>query len=85
MENPFITKKRQCILCQYNITPDYKNVKLLSQFVSSHTGRIYGRHVTGLCKDQQERLEREILKSRSAGMKMYSLLRFLNAFDFTLC
>lgn len=67
MENPFQHSKRQCVLCKHNITPDYKNIKLLSQFVSSHTGRVYGRHITGLCRDQQERVEKEIVKSRAAG------------------
>lgn len=68
MENPFTVSKRKCVLCQHGITPDYKNVKLLSQFVSPHTGKIYGRHITGLCKDQQERVEAEVVKSRSAGL-----------------
>ncbi|XP_034255243.1 28S ribosomal protein S18c, mitochondrial [Thrips palmi] len=71
MENPFTVSKRKCILCQHGITPDYKNVKLLSQFISSQTGRVYGRHITGLCKDQQVRLEGEIFKSRAAGLMAY--------------
>jgi small subunit ribosomal protein S18 len=67
MQNPFEREKAQCILCQYKIVPDYKNVKLLSQFVSPYTGRIYGRHITRLCATQQARLEKEIIKSQSAG------------------
>jgi ribosomal protein S18 len=67
MQNPFEREKIQCILCRYKIVPDYKNVKLLSQFVSPYTGRIYGRHITRLCAAQQARLEKEILKSQSAG------------------
>lgn len=73
MENPFISSKRLCTLCKYNITPDYKNVKLLSQFISPHTGRVYGRHITGLCRTQQERIEAEIIKSRFAGLMSYYL------------
>lgn len=71
MQNPYLKEKGQCILCKFNIEPDYKNVRLLSQFQSRHTGRIYGRHITGLCKHKQKRLEEEILKAQSAGM--YSL------------
>lgn len=67
MENPYSKEKQVCILCKQKITPDYKNVRLLSQFVSRFTGRVYGRHITGLCKAQQERLEEEIKKSHDAG------------------
>lgn len=65
--NPFEKKKQKCILCKLDIVPDYKNVRLLSQFQSSYTGRIYGRHITGLCKAKQERVEREILKAQNCG------------------
>ncbi|XP_017771760.1 PREDICTED: 28S ribosomal protein S18c, mitochondrial [Nicrophorus vespilloides] len=68
MENPFLKEKQQCILCKHKIDPDYKNVKLLSQFQSPYTGRIYGRHITGLCKAKHEKLESEIVKSQSAGL-----------------
>lgn len=71
MQNPFVREKAQCILCRYKILPDYKNVKLLSQFVSPYTGRVYGRHITRLCTTQQARLEKEIIKSQSAGFMPY--------------
>lgn len=67
MDNPFDREKPQCILCRMNIHPNYKNVRLLSQFQSPYTGRIYGRHITGLCRQQQERVEAEIKKSHRAG------------------
>jgi len=54
-----------------DIEPDYKNVRLLSQFQSRYTGRIYGRHITGLCKHKQMRLEQEIAKAQSAGTYIY--------------
>lgn len=73
MKNPFEREKKKCILCTLNITPDYKNVKLLSQFQSSFTGRIYGRHITGLCQKQQKLLEIEIAKARSSGLMAYYL------------
>jgi ribosomal protein S18 len=60
MENPFKKEKVKCILCKYNIEPNYKNVQLLSQFQSPYTGRIYGRHITGLCKKMQEKVEKQI-------------------------
>lgn len=67
MTNPFEREQKQCVLCKMNLHPNYKNVRLLSQFQSPYTGRIYGRHITGLCKEQQERVEREINRSQRAG------------------
>ncbi|XP_022129596.1 28S ribosomal protein S18c, mitochondrial [Pieris rapae] len=71
MENPFTKEKRQCILCKFNITPDYKNYRLLSQFQSPYTGRIYGRHITGLCQTKQAAVEREITKAQNCAYMPY--------------
>lgn len=60
-------ERRQCILCRLGIEPDYKNVRLLSQFQSRYTGRIYDKHITGLCEHKQKRVEEEILKAQNAG------------------
>lgn len=67
MKNPFEKEKVKCVLCKYNIKPSYKNYQLLSQFQSPYTGRIYGRHITGLCKRMQEEVEKEIKKAQSMG------------------
>ncbi|XP_062121705.1 small ribosomal subunit protein bS18m isoform X1 [Drosophila sulfurigaster albostrigata] len=64
MANPFEKEPQQCILCKHNITPNYKNVKLLSQFQSPYTGRIYGRHITGLCKQKQQDVEQAISRAQ---------------------
>lgn len=68
IENPFIKSKRQCILCSMKITPNYKNVRLLSQFQSAFTGRIYGSHITGLCRNKQAQVEKEIEKAQQAAL-----------------
>jgi len=81
MENVYVKEKRQCILCRLNIEPDYKNVRFLSQFQSRHTGRIYGRHITGLCKHKQIRVEQEILKAQNAGLYLRQCLRKQNDLD----
>ncbi|XP_046737753.1 28S ribosomal protein S18c, mitochondrial [Diprion similis] len=70
-QNPYQKPRVQCILCKHNIEPDYKNVRLLSQFQSRYTGRIYGRHITGLCKSKQAKVEKEILKAQNAGFMAY--------------
>lgn len=68
LENPYVREKRQCILCRLNIEPDYKNVRLLSQFQSRYTGKIYEKHITGLCEHKQKRVEQEIRKAQIAGV-----------------
>lgn len=75
IKNPYVKEKQQCILCKLGIEPDYKNVRLLSQFQSPYTGRIYGKHITGLCKHKQMRLEQEILKAQSAGVCVCILIK----------
>uniref|UniRef100_A0A2M4AUF7 Putative mitochondrial ribosomal protein s18c n=1 Tax=Anopheles triannulatus TaxID=58253 RepID=A0A2M4AUF7_9DIPT len=78
--NPFAKEQIQCILCKHNISPDYKNVQLLSQFQSPYTGRVYGRHITGLCKSRHEQVEREIIKAQNAGLMptYHKAVEFLN-------
>ncbi|XP_013197107.1 small ribosomal subunit protein bS18m [Amyelois transitella] len=71
IENPFKKEEQQCILCKLKITPDYKNYRLLSQFQSPYTGRIYGRHITGLCKAKQELVEAEITKAQNCALMPY--------------
>lgn len=68
IENPFAKAQRKCILCEHNITPNYKNPRMLSQFQSQFTGRIYGRHITGLCKPRQDQVEAEIKKAQHIGL-----------------
>lgn len=63
---PYQKPKRVCILCKNKIELDYKNPRLLSQFVSPLNGDIYDKHITGLCEKQQTILQREIKKSRNS-------------------
>ncbi|XP_025931131.1 28S ribosomal protein S18c, mitochondrial isoform X1 [Apteryx rowi] len=65
MENPYKEPPRKCVLCGINV--DYKNVQLLSQFVSPHTGRIYGRHITGLCNKKQKEITKAIKRAHVFG------------------
>lgn len=65
---PFERPKQQCLLCKHKIELDYKNPRLLSQFVSPMNGKIYDKHITGLCELQQTILQREIKKSRLAKL-----------------
>jgi small subunit ribosomal protein S18 len=66
-KNPYSKPKRKCILCEHKILLDYKNTRLLQQFVSTFSGRVYERHVTGLCTKQHKRLLDTIALSRRSG------------------
>ncbi|XP_065071159.1 small ribosomal subunit protein bS18m-like isoform X2 [Rhopilema esculentum] len=58
-----------CILCpmRNDVEIDYKNTRLLSQFISPHTGRIYGKAITGLCDKKQREISKAIRRSRMLG------------------
>ena len=73
MEDPYCPAPSTCILCPRRFAPgcgpqpDYKNPKLLSQFVSPHTGLVYEHHVTGLCRGMQEKVVQAVKRSQDAG------------------
>ncbi|XP_051537025.1 28S ribosomal protein S18c, mitochondrial-like [Myxocyprinus asiaticus] len=71
MENPYKQPQKTCILC--NISVDYKNVQLLSQFISPQTGRVYGRHETGLCGRKQKEVSKAIKKACSMSYMSVTL------------
>nr|ACO14962.1 28S ribosomal protein S18c, mitochondrial precursor [Caligus clemensi] len=70
-DDPYKTDSAMCILCPRRyavpIRPDYKNPKLLAQFVSPHTGLVYKSHITGLCQFMQEEVENEVKKAQNLG------------------
>uniref|UniRef100_A0A0K0EI04 Ribosomal protein S18 n=1 Tax=Strongyloides stercoralis TaxID=6248 RepID=A0A0K0EI04_STRER len=66
-KNPYEKEKKKCILCKHNIELDYKNSRLLQQFVSSFSGRVYDKNITGLCDYQHKKLIDMITISRKAG------------------
>ncbi|KAF7491648.1 28S ribosomal protein S18c [Sarcoptes scabiei] len=68
LENPYLKEKPQCILCKYNIQIDYKNIRLISQFVSPYTGRLYDKHITGLCEAQHRALRKEFIRAAKFGL-----------------
>ncbi|XP_041056982.1 28S ribosomal protein S18c, mitochondrial [Carcharodon carcharias] len=87
LENPYKEPPKKCILC--GVSVDYKNVQLLSQFISPYTGRIFGRHITGLCGKKQREISRAIKKSQQMGfmsvtLKNPAFLKDPNICDFKL-
>uniref|UniRef100_A0A915DTD5 Mitochondrial ribosomal protein S18C n=1 Tax=Ditylenchus dipsaci TaxID=166011 RepID=A0A915DTD5_9BILA len=63
--NPYKKEDRKCILCRHQVKLDYKNTRLLQQFVSSFSGR--DQHITGLCSQQHSILMKTVAISRRAG------------------
>ena len=72
-DNPYADEPAMCVLCprKYSvpIRPSWKNPKLLSQFVSLHTGLVYKKHITGLCEFMQSEVEREVKIAQKMGKK----------------
>ncbi|KAI6660556.1 hypothetical protein LOD99_14140 [Oopsacas minuta] len=60
-------------ICSKEIVIDYKNVELLSQFISPVTGRILSRFSTGICLGRQNEIAKAIIRSRVAGLMPYSI------------
>ncbi|KAH9499011.1 28S ribosomal protein S18c, mitochondrial [Bulinus truncatus] len=71
--DPYAKDYRRCFLCRQNVQLDHKNVRLLSQFVSSYTGRIYGRAITGLCIPMQRHVSKLIKRARLSGYMPFIL------------
>nr|CAG4652377.1 EOG090X0N7H [Triops cancriformis] len=67
MPNPYVKDATKCILCKHNVEVEYKNVRLLSQFVSPFTGKVYNRNITGLCAKQDKLVKEEIRKAQNFG------------------
>ncbi|XP_004703298.1 28S ribosomal protein S18c, mitochondrial isoform X1 [Echinops telfairi] len=65
MENPYKEPLKKCLLCEKRV--DYKNVQLLSQFISPFTGCIYSRHITGLCGKKQKEITKAIKRAQIMG------------------
>nr|XP_032800990.1 28S ribosomal protein S18c, mitochondrial isoform X1 [Petromyzon marinus] len=83
VSDPYTDPPRRCVLC--NIDVDYKNTQLLSQFISSHTGKIYGRHITGLCSMKQKQITKAIKRAQKMGFMAVTLKEPLFRSDPQVC
>ena len=59
-------------LCSNKVPIDYKNGRLLSQFISNRTGMIFPRTLTGICMKKQKQIARTIKLSRQAGFMPFT-------------
>jgi ribosomal protein S18 len=65
------------ILKYFNNIIDYKNIKLLSVFLTED-GKIYNRKETGLTNKQQHLISKNIKKARDRGLIPYTFNIKLN-------
>lgn len=72
LKKKLIRFKKDCMFCKKNLTIDYKNIDLLSRFVSSKC-RIVSRRNSGVCAKHQRRVVQEIKRARFLGLLPYSL------------
>ncbi|KAM4020422.1 small ribosomal subunit protein mS40 [Anomaloglossus baeobatrachus] len=58
-----------CPICRdQNLGVDYRNVKLLQQFICPHTGVVYDPTRTGVCMKQYKRLVKAITEAEDQGL-----------------
>ncbi|KAF7481254.1 small ribosomal subunit protein mS40 [Marmota monax] len=63
-----------CPICRdHNLYVDFRNVKLLEQFVCAHTGIIFHAPYTGVCMKQHKKLTQAIQKARDHGLLSYHI------------
>ncbi|MDD3632897.1 MAG: 30S ribosomal protein S18 [Candidatus Syntrophosphaera sp.] len=64
-------RKKYCRFCaNKDLVIDYKNVELLSQFISD-VGKIESSRFTGTCAKHQRKLSKEIKRARQMALMPY--------------
>lgn len=71
INDPYLPAPQKCIFCTNNIKIDFRNTKLLSQFISPQTGFVFNQRITGLCYFKQVEIEKAILKARRFNLMPY--------------
>lgn len=69
VEDGFITTSNPCVICRDRyLVVDYRNVDLLNQFISPHTGYVLPNTVICLCSEQYEKLCVAVTLAKSYGL-----------------
>ena len=63
--------KKNCMFCKKKLEIDYKNLELLSRFVSSKR-KIVSRRTSGNCAKHQRKLVKEIKRARFLSLPPYA-------------
>ncbi len=62
--------KKDCSFCKNNLDIDYKNIEILTRYVSSR-GKILSRRISGNCARHQRKVAREIKRARFLNLVPY--------------
>lgn len=77
MESPrdrrYFAKRKICRFCTEPLVIDYKNVDLISRFITDRK-KIVPRRNTGLCASHQRELARAIKRARFMSLIPYTVL-----------
>jgi small subunit ribosomal protein S18 len=60
-------EKQECFFCKSGKDPNYKEYKILKDYVSDRA-KIFGKDRTGVCSKHQRRLSRAIKRARHIGL-----------------
>jgi small subunit ribosomal protein S18 len=66
-----IRAKKDCVFCKNDLEIDYKNLELLTRYVSSR-GKILSRRISGNCAKHQRKVAREIKRARFLNLIPYT-------------
>jgi len=61
---------RECAFCKNDLEMDYKNIELLSRYISSR-GKILSRRLNGNCAKHQRKIAKEIKIARFLNLVPY--------------
>jgi small subunit ribosomal protein S18 len=62
--------KKSCVFCKKEFDIDYKNIELVSRYISSR-GKIMSRRVSGNCAKHQRKITKEIKIARFLSIFPY--------------
>lgn len=81
-DDGFIQYGQPCPICRDEyLVLDYRNIKLLKQFIQPATQQVYPARKTNLCQKKHEQLLVEVLKAKDYGTLVYQLP--FKQFDYT--
>jgi small subunit ribosomal protein S18 len=62
--------KKKCVFCEKKLEIDYKNLDLLSRYVSSK-GKMISRRISGNCAKHQRKISQEVKRARFLNLLPY--------------
>lgn len=62
--------KKSCIFCKKDFDINYKNLELLSRYISSK-GKALSRRITGNCAKHQRKITKEMKQARYLSLLPY--------------